>query len=93
MIDVEPDDLPQEPTSGWMGMVGRMVELDVRSPQMERYYRDRVFINAHRSRTRPSRAKSEAPRVYGGVPVVVRRAVRDHVAEVRRAQREARRRR
>lgn len=91
MIEIDPDDLPGPLTSSWPGMVLRLTDAGGCSPQLAHYRANRHAINLQRKLRRPRRARKPAElRTYQGVPLVVRRAVRDRVAEVQRAQREAR---
>lgn len=89
MITFDADDLPSALGSAWGGMVTLMLNTGACSPQLARYRRNRHELNQQRRLTRPSRAKDPALRAYGGVLVVVRRSVRERIAELRAKRRAA----
>lgn len=88
----DPGDLPHALVSNWPSSTSQLIALTGGdSPQAAYYRENRVWINLRRQQDRPSRARQPAaPRVYAGVPVVVRQSVRERIAEVRRESRRAR---
>jgi hypothetical protein len=78
-LDFDADDMPAGYGSTW---------LEALPEAAERYRR---YVSARPKRRvatgRLSRAKPPGPRMYAGVPVVVRRAVKAHVRALWRARR------
>jgi hypothetical protein len=76
----EDDDLPAGMGSTWLESLPGVAE------RYKRQVAQRPS-GVERARNRPSRAKPPGPRMYAGVPVVVRRAVKAHVHALWRARR------
>lgn len=87
-LEFDDDDMPSGYPDVW-GQLTERLHTDWCSPQLAYYRRNSDAINAWRRQTRRPKPR-KAVRTYAGVPVVVRRAVRAHVAEVRRMQQAAR---